>query len=138
MHDSCMSGKGSRAWWSTVNTITGRDTQPQSISSVIHPDTINEYFCNINSDPEYIAPSIIYIPDDARIPEIPLHVVTQLLSKLKRTACGPDELPYWLFKEFAHDLALLLPMCLIARCDNIKYHLLGKWQTSGLYKRNLH
>ena len=47
MHDSCMSGRGSRAWWSTVKTITGRDTQPQSISSVIHPDTINEYFCNI-------------------------------------------------------------------------------------------
>ena len=105
MHDSCMSGRGSHAWWSTVNTITGRDTQPQSISSVIHPDTINEYFCNINSDPEYIAPSLIDIPDDARIPEIPVHVVTQLLSKLKRTACGPDELPYWLFKEFAHDLA---------------------------------
>ena len=105
MHDSCMSGRGSRAWWSTVNTITGRDTQPQSIRSVIHPDTINEYFCNINFDPEYIAPSLIDIPDDARIPEIPLHVVTQLLSKLKRTACGPDELPYWLFKEFAHDLA---------------------------------
>ena len=82
MHDSCMSGRGSRAWWSTVNTITGRDTQPQSISSVIHPDTINEYFCNINSDPEFIAPSLIDIPDDARIPEIPLHVVTQFLSKL--------------------------------------------------------
>lgn len=105
MHDSCMSGRGSRAWWSTVNTITGRDTQPQSISSVIHPDTINEYFCNINSDPKYIAPSLIDIPDDATIPEIPLHVVTQLLSKLKRTACGPDKLPYWPFKEFAHDLA---------------------------------
>ena len=70
MHDSCMSGRGSRAWWSTVNTITGRDTQPQSISSVIHPDTINEYFCNINSDPEYISPSLIDIPDDVRIPEI--------------------------------------------------------------------
>ena len=48
--------------------------------------------------------TLIDIPDDARIPEIPLHVVTQLLSKLKRTACGPDELPYWLFREFAHDL----------------------------------
>ncbi|XP_022809436.1 uncharacterized protein LOC111346415 [Stylophora pistillata] len=103
--DSSMSGRGSRAWWSTVNTITGRDTQPQLISSVIHPDIINKYFCSINSDPEYIAPAPIDIPDDARIPTIPLHVVTHFLSKLKRTACGPDELPYWLFREFAHDLA---------------------------------
>ena len=68
MRDSYMSGSGSRAWWSTVNIIIGRDTQPQSISSVIHPDTINEYFCNINSDPEYIALPIIDIPEDARIP----------------------------------------------------------------------
>ncbi|CAH3038499.1 unnamed protein product [Pocillopora meandrina] len=28
MQDSCMSGRGSRAWWSTVNTITGRGTEP--------------------------------------------------------------------------------------------------------------
>ena len=94
-----MSGRGSRAWWSTVNTITRRDTQPQLISSVIHPDTINEYFCSINTDPEYVAPALIDIPDDARIPEMPLHVVTHFLSKLKRTACGPDEIPYWLFNR---------------------------------------
>ena len=41
MQESCMSVRGSSAWRSTVNTITGRDTQPQLISSVIHPDTIN-------------------------------------------------------------------------------------------------
>ena len=35
---------------------------------------------------------------------MPLHVVTQFLSKLQRTACGPDELPYWLFRDFAHNL----------------------------------
>ncbi|PFX24658.1 hypothetical protein AWC38_SpisGene10718 [Stylophora pistillata] len=103
--DSRMSGRGSCGWWSTVNTITGRDTQPQLISSVIHPDIINKYLCSINSDPEYIAPAPIDIPDDARIPTIPPHVVQLFLSKLKRTACGPDELPYWLFREFAHDLA---------------------------------
>ena len=51
--ESCMSGRGSRARWSTV----------------------------------------------------PLHVVIHFLSKVKRTACGPDELPYWLFRDFAHDLA---------------------------------
>ena len=100
-----LSGRGLRAWWSTVNTITGRDTQPQLISSVIHPDTINEYSYSINSDPEYVAPALIDIPNDARIPEIPLHVVTHFLSKLISTACGPDELPYWLFRDFAYDLA---------------------------------
>ena len=78
--ESCMSGRGSRAWWSTVDTITGRDTQLRLISSAIDQDTINEYFCSINSDPEYVAPAVIDVPDDARIPEIHLHVVTHFLS----------------------------------------------------------
>ena len=47
-----------------------------------------------------VAPAQIDIPDDARIPQIPLHVVTHFLSTLKRTACGPGELPYWLFLGF--------------------------------------
>ena len=105
MQDSCMSGRGSHAWWSTVNTITGRDTEPQLISPVIHPDIINKYFCSITSDPEYIAPAPIDIPNGARIPKIPLQVVTSFLSRLKRTASGPDELPYWLFRDFAYELA---------------------------------
>ena len=75
------------------------------ISSVIHPDIINKYFCSISSDPEYTAPAPIDIPNGARIPKIPLKVVTSFLSRLKRTASGPDELPYWLFRDFAYDLA---------------------------------
>ena len=39
------------------------------------------------------------------MPKIPLRVVTHFLSKLKRTSCGPDELPFWLFRVFAHDHA---------------------------------
>ena len=35
-------------------------------------------------------------------------------------------------------LPLLLLMCLTARCDNIKFHPLGRWQTSSLYQRSLH
>ena len=77
----------------------------QLISSGIHPDIINKYFCSITSDPEYIAPAPIDIPNGARIPKIPLQVVTSFLSRLKRTASGPDELPYWLFRDFAYDLA---------------------------------
>ena len=31
--------------------------------------------------------------------------VTESLLKLKRTASGPDGIPYWIWKEFAYDLA---------------------------------
>ena len=133
MQDSCMSGRGSRAWWSTVNTITGRDTEPQLISSVIHPDIINKYFCSISSDPEYIAPAPIDIPNGARIPKIPLQVVTSFLSRLKRTAVARMSSHTGFLEISPMILPLLLLMCLTARCDNIKYHPLGRWQTSSLY-----
>ena len=32
-------------------------------------------------------------------------------------------------------LPLLLPMCLTARCNNIKFHPLGRWHKSSLYQR---
>ena len=46
-----------------------------------------------------VAPAKNDIPDDARILEIPLHLVTDFLSTLKRTACGPGELPYYLISK---------------------------------------
>ena len=101
-------------------TITGRDIQPQLISPAIHQDTTNEYFCSINSDREYVVPAVTDIADDATIPEIPLHVVTHFLSKLKRTACGPTGF----LEILPMILLLLLPMCLTASCYNIKFHLL--------------
>ena len=30
------------------------------------------------------------------------------IPRLKRTASGPDELPNWLFRDFAYDLALAI------------------------------
>ena len=110
----------------------------QLISSDIHPDIINKYFCSITSDPEYIAPAPIDIPNGARIPKIPLQVVTSFLSRLKRTAVARMSSHTGFLEISPMILPLLLPMCLTARCDNIKYHPLGRWQTSSLYQRNLH
>ena len=57
---------GSRAWWNTVNSITGRKSYCQSISSIIDPDTINTYFAGINTDLNYSAPEPVTIPEDAK------------------------------------------------------------------------
>ena len=90
-----------------MNSITGRDSQSQSqlITASTDPNMINEYFCSINTDPDYVSPALVDIPVDTRIPETQPHVVSQFLSKHKRTACGPDGLPYWLFRDFALVLA---------------------------------
>ena len=41
---------------STINSITGRKSICQSISSIIDPASINEYFGEINTDPNYSPP----------------------------------------------------------------------------------
>ena len=56
-HDSNKHDKGTRSWWSTINSITGRKSICQSISSIIDPASIiNEYFGEINTDPNYSHP----------------------------------------------------------------------------------
>ena len=71
--------------------------------NVLHK--INQGLIRIESDINSVRGNVLVdIPVDARIPVIPLHVVKHFLS-IKMTACGPDELPYWLFRDFARDLA---------------------------------
>ena len=85
------------------------------------------YFCGINQDPEYVAPALIDIPYDARIPEGPLHVVTHFFSKQGLLVARMSSHTGFL-GIFHMILSLLLLMCLTARCDNIKFHPLGRWQ----------
>ena len=50
-NDSNKHDKGTRSWWSTINSVTGRKPICQSTSSIIDPASINEYFGEINTDP---------------------------------------------------------------------------------------
>lgn len=104
-HDSNKHDKGTRSWWSTINSITGRKSICQSISSIIDPASINEYFGEINTDPDYSLPEMLNIPEGTRVPTFTVHEVTQALINIKRTTSGPDDFPYWLFRDFGYHLA---------------------------------
>ena len=95
----------SKRWWDTVNMITGRQARNAPVSSTIDPKTINLYFQSINTDDQYTTPEVLSIPDGTRIPTIEVHTVWKFLSTLKRTAPGPDELPFWIWRDYAYQLA---------------------------------
>lgn len=97
--------RGSKGWWDTANRITGRKIQGTLVSSVIPPDVINTYFQTINTDDEYEAPTRLQIPAGTRLPTVNECDVRNLLSHQKRTASGPDEFPYWLWRDYSHHLA---------------------------------
>ena len=75
----------------------GRQARNAPVSSTIDPKTINLYFQSINTDVQYSTPEVLSIPDGTRIPTIEVHTVWKFLSTLKRTAPGPDELPFWIW-----------------------------------------
>ena len=105
---------GSKSWWSIVNSITGWKSTHVSISSIVNPDEINDYFCTINTDPDYIDPEILSIPDGTRIPEVTSLTFFNFLLNLKRTTAGPDQLLFWLWRDFAFDPAPII--CHVFNC----------------------
>lgn len=96
---------GSKGWWDTANRITGRKTQGTLVSSVISPEVINTYFQTINSDDAYEAPTRLQIPVGTRLPTVKEYDVRNLPTHQKRTSSGPDEFPYWLWRDYSHHLA---------------------------------
>ncbi len=55
-----------------------------------------------------ILDNTVPIPVDTRVPTIDEATVIRFLTKLKRTAPGPDGLPYWVWKDFAQLLAPII------------------------------
>ena len=91
--------------WSVVNGITGRSNSEVPISSLLDPQVINMYFQSINTDSNYTDPVPLTIPEGTRLPKMSIYSVVNLLLKQKPTAAGPDDLPYWFWRDYAYDLA---------------------------------
>ena len=97
--------KGSKAWWDTANRISGRNKQDVQISAIVNAEVINDYFKEINTDPNYITPERLQIPDTVHVPEVEIDLVKHVLSRLKCTSSGPDCLPFWFWRDYANYLA---------------------------------
>ena len=52
------------------------------------------FFALLCSDDSYVPPSDVVIAPDVEIPQITEREVWNILANLKRTATGPDEIPY--------------------------------------------
>ncbi len=96
---------GTKDWWSNINKITGRNNNKMPISSYIDPNEINNFFHDINTDPHYTAPELEEIPEGTRVPMLTVEMVFNFLQNLKCTSTGPDDLPYWFWKEYGVELA---------------------------------
>ena len=120
---------GSKRWWSTLNKLTGR-AQNTPVSNIISPDEINLYFQSINTDPDYSRPEQVEIPEGCRIPYIDERTVSLLLRKQKKSASGPNDLPFWLWRDYSHHLAPII--CSIFNCSLRKQCVPQLWKLANI------
>ena len=122
--------QGAKCWWNTVNKITGRSIKSHNISSSIDPNIINTYFQSLNTDSQYTPPQLLTISQETRIPKVDIQTVETFMMKQKRTSPGPDGLPYWLWKNYAHYLALVLTKVLNLSLH--EQHVPSQWKLANI------
>ena len=85
--------------------LTGRVVSSRNLSSLFNVNDINTHFQSINTDINYAEPALLEIlPELHNVPVIHEISVFKALAHMKRTATGPDDLPFWLWKEHALEL----------------------------------
>ena len=97
---------GSKQWWEGVDLVSQRRNAALITLDCESLDQLNEYFGNLCSDNNYIRPVDVHIDPDVKTPTIPLGLAWNTLSNLKKTATGPDEIPFWLLKEHVELITL--------------------------------
>ena len=66
---------------------------------------LNHYFANLCHDEDYIRPVPMDITENIPAPQLTLSQVYYALLKTKQTSTGPDNIPFWVWKENAAILA---------------------------------
>ena len=93
---------GSNSWWKVIDKLTGRVGSSMNLSSLFTVRDINTHFQSINIDINYVEPALLeMMPELPKVPVIHEISVFEVLEHVKRTASGPDDLPFWFWKEYA-------------------------------------
>ena len=87
---------GSKSWWKVIDKLTGLVGSSMNLSSLFNVNDINTHFQSINTDINYVEPALLEImPELQKVPVIHEISVFMALEHVKRTASGPDDLPFW-------------------------------------------
>ena len=91
---------------------------------------MNDYFGKLCHDENYIKPTPMEIPDNEEVPQLSEFMVFNALSKIKRTATGPDGIPYWVWKNHADILAPVIEN--VWNLSLRKQHWPSSWKKSNI------
>ena len=95
--------KNTKQWWEFVNSHRKSSKQDDPINS-INANEMNEFFAKICTEESYDKPSYVNT-HNAETPYFDILHVYKQMKKIKKTAPGHEDIPYWVYKENAHLLA---------------------------------
>lgn len=99
--------RGGKDWWKQVNQLLGNTNSRNCEKTALTAEQLNAYFNSISKTTDtYQAPNKPTQENDA--PCLEVAQVYYALKHLKATAPGPDDLPYWIYRDNAHDIAFAL------------------------------
>ena len=119
---------GTNEWWKNIDNVSQR--RKRSVNSNLDKQflgSLNEYFAELCQDLEYTKPIFLSIADDIEVPEITEIQVWNSLKNLKKTATGPDQIPFWIWKEHAEIFCPII--------HNIRNRSLSSYTWPELWKR---
>ena len=98
------SDSSGRNWWQRVNTLSNKNTIAPDRTCVFSAEQPNQYYNGIStSSGGSFKPTYLETTNDG--PQFSLLQIFNAMKRIRRTATGPDALPFWIFKYNAHNLA---------------------------------
>ncbi|CAB4020252.1 Hypothetical predicted protein [Paramuricea clavata] len=96
---------GSRTCWRKTNDISQRNASSSRVTlDNASLARLNRYFGQLCDDDSYVEPTLSIIGDEVDIPSFMEQQVWNALKRIKRTATGPDYIPYWVWSDHAEIL----------------------------------
>ena len=77
---------------------------------------MNEFFGELCIDSDYVEPTLLEIGPEVEVPEISVRYIWNTMSSLKKTATGPDQILYWVWKD---QVEIFTPIIIITRSWNL-------------------
>ena len=97
--------KENKGWWEMVGKLSGCTKAIKHLSRIFDINDINTHFREINTNPNYVAPTELGLLTSHDAPRFSENSVFIALFRIKRTAPGPDNITFWAWKKFSLELA---------------------------------
>ena len=122
---------GSREWWKNVDLVSQRRARTTCVNfDYASLDHLNDYFGRLCHDESYVRPTDVPIERDVEVPEITQRQVWNALTKLKRTATGPDNIPFWIWKDHTELLTPIITQ--VWNLSLLTHSWLGSWKRANI------